>query len=91
MTTAKYRLTVERDGDSKNVWVKMNGGQRGFYRVNYDEENWNSLEIAIRNNPDLFSEVCLLIFSISFFFISSFFILFLCFHFLSIFIILLLH
>ena len=24
-------------------WIKMNAGQTGFYRVNYDENNWRKL------------------------------------------------
>ncbi|XP_020619456.1 endoplasmic reticulum aminopeptidase 1-like isoform X1 [Orbicella faveolata] len=28
---------------SGNSWIKMNAGQSGFYRVNYESENWNKL------------------------------------------------
>ena len=33
-------LPVATDDKS---WIKMNAGQTGFYRVNYDENNWRKL------------------------------------------------
>ena len=30
-------------GVSRKSWIKMNAGQTGFYRVNYEIENWNKL------------------------------------------------
>ena len=31
------------DGTGDGSWIKMNAGQSGFYRVNYDGANWQSL------------------------------------------------
>lgn len=28
---------------SRNSWIKMNAGQTGFYRVNYEIDNWEKL------------------------------------------------
>lgn len=28
---------------STNSWIKMNAGQSGFYRVNYEIDNWEKL------------------------------------------------
>ena len=30
-------------GTTENSWFKMNAGQTGFYRVNYQTENWHKL------------------------------------------------
>lgn len=30
-------------GTKENSWIKMNAGQTGFYRVNYQRENWQKL------------------------------------------------
>lgn len=30
-------------GTKASSWIKMNAGQTGFYRVNYENENWNKL------------------------------------------------
>ena len=35
-------FTVELKWDG-NGWIKGNVGQTGFYRVNYEEKNWDSL------------------------------------------------
>ena len=28
-------------------WIKMNVGQKGFYRVQYQEENWKALSAQL--------------------------------------------
>lgn len=33
-----------------NFWIKMNAGQSGYYRVNYDEGNWNSLKEQLNSD-----------------------------------------
>ena len=32
-----------RHGIDRNSWIKMNAGQSGFYRVNYERDNWDKL------------------------------------------------
>ena len=32
---------------SEKGWIKMNVGQKGFYRVQYEEENWNALSAQL--------------------------------------------
>lgn len=43
----KYRLSSlvvhVHHAISGNSWIKMNAGQTGFYRVNYENENWMKL------------------------------------------------
>ena len=33
--------------ESEKGWMKMNVGQKGFYRVQYQEENWNALSAQL--------------------------------------------
>lgn len=33
-----------------NSWIKMNAGQSGYYRVNYDEGNWNNLKKQLNSD-----------------------------------------
>ena len=35
-----YTVQINWDG---NGWIKGNVGQTGFYRVNYEEKNWDAL------------------------------------------------
>ena len=41
---AQLDVTAEDDG-----WFKVNAGQTGFYRVNYDNEDWQRLVPAVRS------------------------------------------
>lgn len=41
---------------SENVeWIKFNRDQRGYYRVNYEPEMWQSISNALVNDPTSFS------------------------------------
>ena len=33
---------------AKDGWLKMNTHQMGFYRVNYDNENWDALSAQLQ-------------------------------------------
>lgn len=35
------------------AWYKLNYGASGFYRVNYDESNWNSLLKLLNDNHEV--------------------------------------
>ena len=37
-------------GKTKYRWIKANVGQTGFYRVNYDQKNWNRLTNQLSSN-----------------------------------------
>ena len=32
-------------------WIKANARQTGFYRVNYDKENWEAITAYLKENP----------------------------------------
>jgi glutamyl aminopeptidase len=32
------------------TWIKVNYNQKGYYRVNYDEQNWKKLIELMKNN-----------------------------------------
>lgn len=36
-------------------WVKVNAGQNGYYRVLYDEANWEDLVRELKTNHERFS------------------------------------
>ncbi|PFX22374.1 Glutamyl aminopeptidase [Stylophora pistillata] len=36
-------------------WIKGNVGQKGFYRVNYDDKNWDALAEALKTDHKLFN------------------------------------
>ena len=38
------------DGTPANAWIKVNAGQSGFYRVNYDVDNWDKLIRQLNTN-----------------------------------------
>ena len=42
-----YAVSLNWDG---NGWIKGNIGQTGFYRVNYEEKNWDMLAEQLKNN-----------------------------------------
>lgn len=35
---------------SSEGWIKMNVDQKGFYRVQYQEENWNALSKQLNDD-----------------------------------------
>ena len=35
---------------NRSGWIKGNVGQKGFYRVNYDDANWDALANALKND-----------------------------------------
>lgn len=37
------------------AWFKANINGTGFYRVNYPEENWDALALALKKNHKQFS------------------------------------
>ena len=37
-----------------NKWIKANVGQYGYYRVNYDRENWERLTNVLKTNQTVF-------------------------------------
>ena len=43
-------LTTEEISWSGSDWIKGNVGQKGFYRVNYDDNNWDALAKAFRSD-----------------------------------------
>lgn len=36
-------------------WIKINSGQNGYYRVLYDDSNWNNIIDDLRKNHKSFS------------------------------------
>ena len=48
-STFNLSVTLQLPG-SLSGWFKANVGQTGFYRVNYDEENWKRLSQQLRHN-----------------------------------------
>ena len=36
-------------------WIKLNAGQKGYYRVLYDNNNWDQLIIQLRTNHTVFT------------------------------------
>lgn len=35
---------------NRSGWIKGNVGQKGFYRVNYDDANWDALANALKTD-----------------------------------------
>ena len=56
----------KKEGD----WVKYNAGQKGLYRVNYENRNWLFLQRAIAANHTVLGEVFLFLLA---FFIDIFY------------------
>lgn len=46
-------MTINLENDVK--WVKFNAEQMGYYRVQYEDENWNRIIEQLKNNPEKFS------------------------------------
>ena len=44
---------MEFPGDM--LWFKANLNGTGFYRVNYPQENWDSIILALRENHNAFT------------------------------------
>lgn len=44
-------ITLNEDVD----WIKFNMNQKGYYRVNYEPEMWQSISNALKKNPTKFS------------------------------------
>ena len=43
-------ITIEKnikESEPESNWVKINPGQTGFFKVNYNDENWQLLHKAI--------------------------------------------
>ncbi|CAH3110477.1 unnamed protein product [Pocillopora meandrina] len=49
-TSVTFQLSFSESG-----WFKANVGQTGFYRVNYDEENWKGLSQQLLHNHTVLS------------------------------------
>jgi hypothetical protein len=43
-------FTVTLDVPHKVTWIKINCHQKGYYRVNYDTENWEKLIELLKND-----------------------------------------
>ena len=43
-------MTINLDGIEDNEWIIGNVKHAGFYRVNYDENNWNLLIAQLKND-----------------------------------------
>ena len=42
---------------SSTGWYKANTDYFGYYRVNYDTENWNALRELLKSNREILSEM----------------------------------
>lgn len=43
-------FTVKIEIPQSVTWIKVNYNQKGYYRVNYDEQNWKKLIELMKNN-----------------------------------------
>jgi len=41
----------------EDVWFKLNPGQTGYYRVNYDLATWQGISEQLLNNHSILSEI----------------------------------
>lgn len=48
--TKEINMTSEKILCNGSGWIKGNAGQKGFYRVNYDDQNWDALANAFKND-----------------------------------------
>lgn len=53
---AQFELTINQQSD----WYILNKQQAGYYRVNYDENNWRQLAVALNGDEDHFKNIHLL-------------------------------
>lgn len=49
-------LTVVIDADEYTKWIKLNAGQVGFYRVNYNNE-WTTFEDLLQSHHTVMSQL----------------------------------
>ena len=49
----------------KGKWIKANHKQFGYYRVNYDRQNWEKLAEVLKDNHEVFFQISLLEFRTS--------------------------
>lgn len=50
-----YTFAVSFEIPSSVQWLKVNSGQTGYYRVLYDEQNWEDLVRELKLNHERFS------------------------------------
>lgn len=53
-----YFLIIEKIFWNGSGWIKGNAGQKGFYRVNYDDQNWDALANAFKSDHKVSSFSC---------------------------------
>lgn len=50
---SKQTETISLDEADTNAWVKVNFGQTGFFRVNYDQKGWQRLAVGVSELPEI--------------------------------------
>jgi hypothetical protein len=45
-----FLFTVSIETPSNVTWIKINCHQKGYYRVNYDEQDWKNLIELLKND-----------------------------------------
>ncbi|KAM9331549.1 aminopeptidase Q [Gastrophryne carolinensis] len=54
---AKTKTVSEMKTTHDNEWIILNLNVTGYYRINYDEKNWNSLARILEEEPEVLSVV----------------------------------